>query len=82
MRNHLLFHELPSFFAYITYLHFVTSFLPCICPSGIQPTLVLIFLSWIGSIIYGPRIGAILGLPMGLFSLTMNTCFNTSQLSL
>ena len=41
-------------------------------PSGIQPTLVHIPVV-IASVIYGPRIGAVLGLLMGLFSVTMNT---------
>ena len=63
-------------------IHFVTSFILQFVPSGIQPTLVHIPVV-IASIIYGPRIGAILGLLMGLFSLTMNTLdYNTSQLSL
>ena len=53
-------------------IHFVTSFILQFVPSGIQPTLVHIPVV-IASIIYGPRTGAILGLLMGLFSLTMNT---------
>ena len=50
----------------------VTSLVLQFVPSGIQPTLVHIPVV-IASIIYGPRTGAILGLLMGLFSVTMNT---------
>ena len=60
------------FFAVMITIHFTTSFILHFVPSGIQPTLVHIPVV-IASIIYGPRIGATLGLLMGLFSLTMNT---------
>ena len=60
------------FFAVMITIHFTTSFILHFVPSGIQPTLVHIPVV-IASIIYGPRTGAILGLLMGLFSLTMNT---------
>ena len=63
--------ELPSFFAVMLTIHFVTSFILEFVPSGIQPTLVHIPVV-IASVIYGPRIGAVLGLLMGLFSVTMN----------
>ena len=67
----LYFNELPSFFAVMITIHFVTSFICNLSHQEFnQPW--FIFLS-IASIIYGPRTGAILGLLMGLFSLTMNT---------
>ena len=59
-------------FAVMLTIHFVTSFILEFVPSGIQPTLVHIPVV-IASVIYGPRIGAVLGLLMGLFSVTMNT---------
>ena len=68
MRKSSSISRIAIFFAVMITIHFVTSFIP----SGIQPTLVHIPVV-IASIIYGPRIGAILGLLMGLFSLTMNT---------
>ena len=64
--------RIAIFFAVMITIHFVTSFILQFVPSGIQPTLVHIPVV-IASIIYGPRTGAILGLLMGLFSLTMNT---------
>jgi len=64
--------RIAIFFALMITIHFTTSFILHFVPSGIQPTLVHIPVV-IASIIYGPRTGAILGLLMGLFSLTMNT---------
>ena len=64
--------RIAIFFAVMITIHFTTSFILHFVPSGIQPTLVHIPVV-IASIIYGPRTGAILGLLMGLFSLTMNT---------
>ena len=64
--------RIAIFFAVMITIHFTTSFILHFVPSGIQPTLVHIPVV-IASIIYGPRIGATLGLLMGLFSLTMNT---------
>ena len=64
--------RIAIFFAVMITIHFVTSFILQFVPSGIQPTLVHIPVV-IASIIYGPRIGATLGLLMGLFSVTMNT---------
>ena len=64
--------RIAIFFAVMLTIHFVTSFILEFVPSGIQPTLVHIPVV-IASVIYGPRIGAILGLLMGLFSVTMNT---------
>ena len=64
--------RISIFFAVMITIHFTTSFILHFVPSGIQPTLVHIPVV-IASIIYGPRTGAILGLLMGLFSLTMNT---------
>ena len=66
--------RIAIFFAVMLTIHFVTSFILEFVPSGIQPTLVHIPVV-IASVIYGPRIGAILGLLMGLFSVTMNTYF-------
>lgn len=64
--------RIAIFFAVMITIHFTTSIILHFVPSGIQPTLVHIPVV-IASIIYGPRTGAILGLLMGLFSLTMNT---------
>ena len=64
--------RIAIFFAVMLTIHFVTSFILEFVPSGIQPTLVHIPVV-IASVIYGPRIGAVLGLLMGLFTLTMNT---------
>ena len=64
--------RIAIFFAVMITIHFTTSFILHFVPSGIQPTLVHIPVV-IASIIYGPRTGAILGLLMGLVSLTMNT---------
>ena len=64
--------RIAIFFAVMLTIHFVTSFILEFVPSGIQPTLVHIPVV-IASVIYGPRIGAVLGLLMGLFSVTMNT---------
>ena len=64
--------RIAIFFAVMITIHFVTSLVLQFVPSGIQPTLVHIPVV-IASIIYGPRTGAILGLLMGLFSVTMNT---------
>ena len=64
--------RIAIFFAVMITIHFTTSFILHFVPSGIQPTLVHIPVV-IASIIYGPRTGAILGLLMGLFSLTINT---------
>ena len=64
--------RIAIFFAVMLTIHFVTSFILELVPSGIQPTLVHIPVV-IASVIYGPRIGAVLGLLMGLFSVTMNT---------
>ena len=72
MRKSSSISRIAIFFAVMITIHFVTSFILQFVPSGIQPTLVHIPVV-IASIIYGPRIGAILGLLMGLFSLTMNT---------
>ena len=59
-------------FAVMLTIHYVTSFILEFVPSGIQPTLVHIPVV-IASVIYRQRIGAVLGLLMGLFSVTMNT---------
>ena len=72
MRKSSSISRIAIFFAVMITIHFVTSFILQFVPSGIQPTLVHIPVV-IASIIYGPRIGAILGLLMGLFSLTINT---------
>ena len=72
MRKSSSISRIAIFFAVMITIHFVTSFILQFVPSGIQPTLVHIPVV-IASIIYGPRTGAILGLLMGLFSLTMNT---------
>ena len=76
MRKSSSISRIAIFFAVMITIHFVTSVILQFVPSGIQPTLVHIPVV-IASIIYGPRIGAILGLLMGLFSLTMNTLFIT-----
>ena len=76
MRKSSSISRIAIFFAVMITIHFVTSFILQFVPSGIQPTLVHIPVV-IASIIYGPRIGAILGLLMGLFSITMNTLFLT-----
>ena len=68
MRKSASISRIAIFFAVMITIHFVTSFILQFVPSGIQPTLVHIPVV-IASIIYGPRIGAILGLLMGLFSL-------------
>ena len=64
--------RIAIFFAVMLTIHFVTSFILEFVPSGIQPTLVHIPVV-IASVIYGTRIGAVLGLLMGLVSVTMNT---------
>ena len=81
MRKSSSISRIAIFFAVMITIHFVTSFILQFVPSGIQPTLVHIPVV-IASIIYGPRIGAILGLLMGLFSLTMNSLFITPAIDL
>jgi len=60
------------FFASMIVIHLLTSILFNVLPFPIKPTIVHIPVI-IGSIIYGPRIGAILGFLMGMISLTVNT---------
>ena len=81
MRKSSSISRIAIFFAVMITVHFVTSFILQFVPSGIQPTLVHIPVV-IASIIYGPRTGAILGLLMGLFSVTMNTLVLTGFLSI
>ena len=60
------------FFASMIVIHLLSSILFNVLPFPIKPTIVHIPVI-IGSIIYGPRIGAILGFLMGMISLTVNT---------
>lgn len=63
---------LSIFFTIMLILHFLTSFVFNLWPIPIKPTLVHIPII-IASILYGPRIGAILGGLMGLMSIVTNT---------
>jgi len=60
------------FFAIMLVINFLTSLVFNLWPIPIKPTLIQIPVI-IASIVYGPRIGAILGGLMGIISLTVNT---------
>ncbi|MGT2957726.1 pantothenic acid transporter pant [Streptococcus bovimastitidis] len=60
------------FFAIMLLIHFISSFVFNIWPVPIKPTLVHIPVI-VASIIYGPKIGSILGGLMGIISLITNT---------
>lgn len=60
------------FFAIMLVINFLTSLVFNLWPVPIKPTLVHVPVI-IASIIYGPRIGAILGGLMGIMSVTVNT---------
>src|SRR5699024_6793474 len=60
------------FFAIMLVIHFLTSLLFNLCPVPIKPTLIQIPVI-VASIMYGSRIGAILGGLMGIISVTVNT---------
>ena len=60
------------FFASMIVIHLLSSIVFNVLPFPIKPTIVHIPVI-IASIIYGPRIGAILGFLMGMISLTVNT---------
>ena len=77
MRKSSSISRIAIFFAVMITIHFVTSFILQFVPSGIQPTLVHIPVV-IASIIYGPRIGATLGL-LTAYSHRGNTLFCLSM---
>lgn len=60
------------FFAIMVVLHLLTNTLFNVLPFPIKPTIIHIPVI-IASILYGPRVGGILGLLMGLISVTHNT---------
>ena len=60
------------FFAIMLVINFLTSLVFNLWPVPIKPTLVHVPVI-IASIVYGPRIGAILGGLMGIMSVTVNT---------
>ncbi|MDY4001934.1 ECF transporter S component [Streptococcus orisratti] len=60
------------FFAVMLVIHFLTSMIFNLWPVPIKPTLIHIPVI-VASIIYGPRIGAILGGLMGIISVVTNT---------
>lgn len=60
------------FFAIMLVIHFISTLVFNIWPVPIKPTLVHIPVI-IASIIYGPQIGSILGLLMGIISVITNT---------
>ena len=60
------------FFALMLVIHFLSSAIFNILPVPIKPTLIHIPVI-IASILYGPRVGGILGALMGLISLVTNT---------
>lgn len=64
--------QISIFFAIMVTIHYTSTMIFQFFPFLIPPTFVHIPVV-IASIIYGPRIGGILGLLMGLFSLTINT---------
>ncbi|MDQ0221760.1 ECF transporter S component [Streptococcus moroccensis] len=63
---------IAMFFATMLVIHFMTSFIFNVIPFPIKPTLVHVPVI-IASIIYGPRIGGILGFLMGIISVIANT---------
>ena len=64
--------QISIFFAIMVTIHYTSTMIFQFFPFLIPPTFVHIPVV-IASILYGPRIGGILGLLMGLFSLTINT---------
>ncbi|MBP2623264.1 ECF transporter S component [Streptococcus oricebi] len=60
------------FFALMLVIHFLSSIIFNILPVPIKPTLIHIPVI-IASILYGPRVGAILGALMGIISVITNT---------
>ncbi|SUO58518.1 membrane protein [Streptococcus pyogenes] len=64
--------RIAIFFAIMLVIHFVSSLVFNIWPIPIKPTLVHIPVI-IASVLYGPRIGAILGGLMGIISVITNT---------
>ncbi|VTS14758.1 ECF transporter S component [Streptococcus pseudoporcinus] len=60
------------FFAIMLLIHFISSFVFNIWPLPIKPTLVHIPVI-VASVLYGPRIGSILGGLMGIVSVITNT---------
>ena len=64
--------QIAIFFAIMLVLHLLSSVIFNLLPVPIKPTIIHIPVI-IASIIYGPRIGAILGTSMGLISVVTNT---------
>ncbi|MCY7216820.1 ECF transporter S component [Streptococcus cristatus] len=64
--------QIAIFFAIMLVLHLLSSVIFNLLPVPIKPTIIHIPVI-IASIIYGPRIGAILGTLMGLISVVTNT---------
>lgn len=64
--------KVSIFFAIMLVIHFISTLVFNIWPVPIKPTLVHIPVI-IASIIYGPQIGSILGLLMGIISVITNT---------
>lgn len=64
--------KVSIFFAIMLVIHFISTLVFNIWPIPIKPTLVHIPVI-IASIIYGPQIGSILGLLMGIISVITNT---------
>lgn len=64
--------KVSIFFATMLVIHFISTLVFNIWPVPIKPTLVHIPVI-IASIIYGPQIGSILGLLMGIISVITNT---------
>ena len=69
------------FFAIMLVINFLTSLVFNLWPVPIKPTLVHVPVI-IASIVYGPRIGAILGGLMGIMSVTVHSDIVTNKLSL
>ena len=72
MRKQSSIAQIAIFFAIMLVLHLLSSIIFNLLPVPIKPTIIHIPVI-IASIIYGPRIGAILGALMGIISVVTNT---------
>ena len=72
MRKQSSIAQIAIFFAIMLVLHLLSSVIFNLLPVPIKPTIIHIPVI-IASIIYGPRIGAILGALMGIISVVTNT---------
>ena len=65
--------QIAIFFAIMLVIHLLSSVIFNLFPVPIKPTIVHIPVI-IASILYGPKVGALLGALMGIISLVTNNC--------